>query len=74
MKMKKYTEISKELSQLIGNKKVITDSEILASYSKDETSDLSSMPDILVRAESAEDVKSAAGGLDGPLPRVVPQE
>jgi glycolate oxidase len=54
--MNTYVTISEGLSGLLGSSKVVTDKEILATYSRDETSDLSSMPDILVRAETAEDV------------------
>jgi len=54
--MKSFKKIADELSRLVGRSKVVTDSEILDSYARDETSDLSAMPDVLVRAESAEDV------------------
>jgi glycolate oxidase len=54
--MKSFKKTADELSRLLGRSKVVTDSEILDSYARDETSDLSAMPDILVRAESAYDV------------------
>ncbi|OHD67765.1 MAG: hypothetical protein A2W19_13130 [Spirochaetes bacterium RBG_16_49_21] len=54
--MKSYKSLSKELTLLLGASKVVTDKEILGAYSRDETSDLSAMPDILVRAGSADDV------------------
>ncbi len=54
--MKSYKRISKDLSRLLGDSKVVTDKEILDVYSRDETSDLSAMPDILIRAASVEDV------------------
>jgi glycolate oxidase len=58
MFMKSYKNISKELSRLLGGSKVVTDKDILAAYSRDETSDLSGMPDILVRAETVTDVSN----------------
>ena len=54
--MPSYKKIADELSRLVGRKKVVIDREILDSYARDETSDLSAMPDILVRAESVKDV------------------
>ena len=47
-----------EIIQLLGSKKISTDPDILDTYSRDETSDLTHMPDILVRAESTEDVSN----------------
>ncbi|MEI6125938.1 MAG: FAD-binding oxidoreductase [Pseudomonadota bacterium] len=40
----------------LGSRKVITDTDILEKYSRDETPDLEFYPDVLVRAESAQDV------------------
>ena len=51
-----YPTIADELARILGAKQVVTDREILETYARDETSDLSAMPDILVRAESVEDV------------------
>ncbi len=45
-----------KLSRLLGPGRVVTDPEILTSYGRDETSDLSAMPDALIRAESTADV------------------
>lgn len=56
--MKTYADIAAELSRILGAENVICDREILESYSRDETSDLSAMPDILVRAGSVEDVSA----------------
>jgi glycolate oxidase len=56
-----YQEISDALAGLLGRHKVVVDREILETYSRDETSDLSSMPDILVRAESVHDVSLTLG-------------
>ncbi len=54
--MKSYKAIAEKLSQIIGTENVTIDRDILESYSRDETSDLSAMPDILVRAGSVNDV------------------
>jgi glycolate oxidase len=54
--MKSYKTIAGELSRALGEGAVTIDREILESYSRDETSDLSAMPDILVRAGSVSDV------------------
>lgn len=54
--MESYRKIAAGLASLIGEKKVLTSGDILESYARDETSDLSAMPDILVRAESVDDV------------------
>lgn len=59
--MKSYKKTADELSRLVGQNKVVTDREILDTYARDETSDLRSMPDILVRAESAGDVSLVLG-------------
>ncbi len=56
--MKSYRSLAEQLSKILGPEKVIIDREILDSYSKDETSDLSAMPDILVRAASVNDVSA----------------
>jgi len=57
MNLQTKDRLTKILIAEIGCKKVITDQDILEKYSRDETSDLESRPDILVRAESAEDVQ-----------------
>lgn len=54
--MKAYQEIASALSHLIGENKVCTNCDILETYSRDETSDLTAMPDILVRAGTVDDV------------------
>jgi glycolate oxidase len=54
--MKSYREIAEGLARAIGGNKIVTSSDILESYARDETSDLSAMPDLLVRAESVDDV------------------
>ncbi len=59
--MRSFKKFSKELSSLLGERKVVTDNDILAAYAKDETSDLSAMPDILVRAETTDDVSRTLG-------------
>ena len=46
------------LQDILTDKKVETDVDILEKYSCDETSDLRFMPDLLVRAESVEDVSN----------------
>lgn len=56
--MTSYKALAEELSRLLGSEKVVIDREILESYSRDETSDLAAMPDILVRASSAGDVSA----------------
>ncbi|MCP4130480.1 MAG: FAD-binding oxidoreductase [bacterium] len=48
----------KKLSEALGPEKVILDRDILEPYSRDETSDLESFPEILVRAETADDVSA----------------
>ncbi len=55
--MTDYARIADELSRLGGNIRVVTDPDILETYAKDETSDLRAMPDILVRAETTDDVR-----------------
>ena len=54
--MTPFTQIADELSRLGGHILVVTDRDILETYAKDETSDLSAMPDLLVRAETTKDV------------------
>ena len=54
--MKSYGETAAGLARIIGENKVITSRDILETYARDETSDLTAMPDILVRVESVEDV------------------
>jgi glycolate oxidase len=50
------TEVFKLLQEKLGHSKVLVDTEILDSYSHDETPDVIAVPDILVRAENAQDV------------------
>ncbi len=56
--MTSYASLAEELSRLLGAEKVVVDREILESYSRDETSDLAALPDMLVRASSAGDVSA----------------
>ncbi len=51
-------EFKKLLLMALGNKKVVTDPDLIDKYSKDETSDLQGFPDIVVRAQSRDDVIS----------------
>ncbi len=46
------------LKESIAKKNILTDKDILEKYSRDETSDLSHLPDIVVRAKSTADVSS----------------
>ena len=50
--------VKSQLIKVLGGDKVISDMDILEVYSKDETSDLSHMPDLVVRAEDADDVSA----------------
>jgi glycolate oxidase len=50
--------IVKSLQKFIAEDNILTDSDILEKYSRDETSDLSFMPDIVVRAKSTADVSN----------------
>ena len=50
--------IINELIKSLGSDKVTADADILEKYSMDETSDLKGRADILVRAESAQDVST----------------
>jgi len=45
-----------KLKQGLGDSRVSIDRDILEAYSRDETSDIAAMPEILVRAESTNDV------------------
>jgi len=54
----KMTAIIDRLSKVLGTHKVTADKDILCKYSVDETSDLEFFPDILVRAETVEDVSN----------------
>lgn len=60
-RMKSFKKTADQLTRLVGPKKVVTDRQILDSYARDETSDLSAMPDILVRAESVDEVSLILG-------------
>jgi len=54
--MKTIKQALQILKSKLGEHKIITDSDILEKYSKDETPDLSFYPDVLIRVESANDV------------------
>lgn len=56
--MKPYKEIAEDLSRILDAGKPVIDREILEAYSRDETSDLAAMPELLVRAESTRDVSA----------------
>ena len=51
-----HTAIIKALQRNLEPRKVLVDPEILESYSRDETPDVTAVPDILVRAENVQDV------------------
>jgi glycolate oxidase len=57
-KEEKIKNIYEALLRLLGEERVIRDSDILERYSFDETSDLKSSPDLLVRATSVTDVSN----------------
>jgi glycolate oxidase len=57
-KEEKIKKIYEALLRLLGEERVIRDSDILERYSSDETSDLKSSPDLLVRAASVTDVSN----------------
>ncbi|MBN1496603.1 MAG: FAD-binding protein [Spirochaetes bacterium] len=71
--MNQYKKIADELSRLGGTIQVVTDLDILETYAKDETSDLSAMPDILVRAETAQDVSLVLGYCNANNVPVIPR-
>jgi glycolate oxidase len=48
--------VRKRLEESIGKERIISDPEIMETYSHDETSDLSHAPDLVVRAASVTDV------------------
>ncbi len=54
----KKEKILNLLTKELGEKKVFFDRDILDVYSVDETSDLKSIPDLLVRAENTQDVST----------------
>ncbi len=54
--MKNRKKALNELAQILGKEKILADPDILSAYAADETSDLSHMPDLLIRAESTDDV------------------
>ncbi|MBN2038601.1 MAG: FAD-binding protein [Spirochaetes bacterium] len=56
MNKNKVKKISKALMDIISEDKIILDADILEKYSRDETSDVSFKPDIVVRADSVKDV------------------
>ncbi len=49
-------KIKEGLGKIIGDSKIISDPDIIEKYGRDETSDLESLPDLVVRAESTADV------------------
>ena len=57
-KIEFINNLTKRLLETLTDKKVETDVDILDKYARDETSDLRFMPDLLVRAESVEDVSN----------------
>ncbi|MBN2079825.1 MAG: FAD-binding oxidoreductase [Spirochaetes bacterium] len=56
--MTQNPHVFEELSRILGPGRVVTDREILATYGRDETSDLCAVPEALVRAESAIEVSA----------------
>jgi len=56
--MDKIKKVAERLRDELGNEKVIADRDILEKYSIDETSDLSSFPDMVVRAANAGEVST----------------
>lgn len=56
MNKRKLNRIIKSLRKSIPADRIITDRDILETYSHDETSDLSGMPDIVIRAKTVSDV------------------
>jgi len=71
--MDRTKKIASLLADVLGSGKVFTDRDILLAYATDETSDLSHMPDILVRAETAEDVSRAMSVCNENLFPVIPR-
>jgi len=53
---KTINKLKERIKEILTDKKVETDVDILETYASDETSDLHYMPDLLVRAETVEDV------------------
>lgn len=49
-------KLKKILSKSIGPEKIISDSDIMEKYSRDETSDLAHYPELVIRADCAMDV------------------
>lgn len=45
-----------ELKQIVGDKFVFTDNENLVTYSKDETEDLSFLPEVVIKPRTAEEI------------------
>ena len=62
-----------ELARILGPGRIVTDPEILATYGRDETSDLCAMPDALIRAESADEVSAVLRFCQDRLIPVVPR-
>ncbi len=56
MKLHDYKKVKKLLIRALGAESVIDDTDILESYARDETSDLSARPDIVVRAAGTGDI------------------
>jgi glycolate oxidase len=56
MEKSQMNNIIKSLQEVISGDKILTDTDILEKYSRDETSDLSHLPEIVVRAKSTADV------------------
>lgn len=49
-------QVYNRLAESLSREKLLIDSDLLETYSRDETSDLSSMPDLVVRASETKDV------------------
>jgi len=58
VKQRNIEKVSAELKTAIGESKVTCDKDIMEKYSRDETSDLSSLPNLIVRAQSVKDVSN----------------
>ncbi len=56
--MKNKIAVIRELSRKLGNIKVVFDKEVVSEYSRDETKNVSARADVVVFAESAEDVSA----------------
>lgn len=73
MKLRDYNELKKLLVRALSAGSVVDDPDLLESYSRDETSDLSARPDIVVRASGTRDVSETMRICDGLGVPVVPR-